>query len=131
LKSQIGLSNFGSQPAFNTIIYDPLLTNLSKDSIRFFLLHEEGHHIKGFGGYYLKTILCICGVLLMSLTIILPTICVLVLRISIYEWLALATLFLFGAFLTIFSTSISANSLKWDEYDSDKFAAGLLRDKYS
>jgi hypothetical protein len=132
LKPQIGISNFGSSISNNVILYDPKLSNLSKETIRFFLLHEEGHFIKGYAGYYLNLTVKIFGIIIAVIAIA-ATISALIfnIAISLSGWLFIIALCCFSGFLITFSTSLSAKSLEWGEFLSDEYAAKKLQEKYS
>jgi Zn-dependent protease with chaperone function len=113
--------------SFGGIHYNPNLSNISDNSIRFFLLHEEGHHIKGHYGYLLRI-----AIYLIALSVIV---------ISLLSVTLLKNIFDFGMFqlvigifismvLFCISTSIAMKSLVLDEFISDIYAAEKIRDVY-
>lgn len=121
---------FYARPGNNEITYDPSVSGLSDNSIRFFLLHEEGHHAKGHYGFNLKSILVIIGLFLFAIPPLIGIVSLLSHAESSIPFFEIILLTAFGCFLFCFSTSLSAKSLEMDEYVSDAFAAKLLRDHY-
>jgi Zn-dependent protease with chaperone function len=121
---------FYARPSNNDITYDPCVSGLSDNSIRFFLLHEEGHHVKGHYGFYLKSVLVIIGLFLFAFPPLIGIVSLLSNTESPIPFFEIILLTAFGSFLFCFSTSLSVKSLEMDEYVSDVFAAKLLRDYY-
>ena len=72
-KVKSGFKAYPFFPVFGGIHYDQNLSDLSDNSIRFFLLHEEGHHIKGHYGYLLRIAICLSGLLLIIFSLLFAT----------------------------------------------------------
>ena len=115
-------------PFFGGIHYDQDLSGLSDDSIRFFLLHEEGHHIKGHYGYLLRIAICLGGLLFITFSLLFATFFKFVFNINLFQ---LITAVVISFLLVCFSTSLAVKSLEMDEYESDVYAAEKLRYKCS
>ncbi|MCQ5376141.1 MAG: M48 family metalloprotease, partial [Methanomassiliicoccales archaeon] len=107
-----------------TIFYNRKYDNLDDDSLRFALLHEEGHHR---GRQYITLILIIdIAVIVSSILLVIwkansardmiePIVWGL---LPIYIWLLLASLKVFNKYI------------HEDEFEADAFAARILRDSY-
>jgi len=119
------VANFKAGMLFRrTIFYNKKYDNLDDDSLRFALLHEEGHHR---GRQYITLILIIdIAVIVSSILLVIwkansardmiePIVWGL---LPIYMWLLLASLKVFNKYI------------HEDEFKADAFAARILRDSY-
>jgi len=108
----------------NTIAYNPNVSGMDDDMIRFCLLHEEGHLKRGQYGLP-------AFVFLVCLSFI-PLLFVLVLTLfGLRVDSIIATIsVIFLIFVILSSTRILADPFSWDEYGSDEFASKILRDNY-
>jgi Zn-dependent protease with chaperone function len=113
--------NFKSGLVFyNTIIYNPKLSPMQENNIRFCLLHEEGHKVKhqyGTPGIILFLILASIPVFFNFL--LSGNNPILTLSIEIYSLMFI-----------LISVKIFSESLRGDEFESDLFASTILRDSY-
>ena len=101
LKQSEKIPNFAPRPF--SIQYHPDMNDLEENSIRFCLLHEEGHRRK----FYQLGFLVVFMVLLYYYNFIL-------------------------GILAFFIFIVSMRSLLWGyEYNSDKYASIILRDEYN
>jgi Zn-dependent protease with chaperone function len=102
---------------FNTIIYDPNLSGLDDQMIRFCLLHEEGHLKRGQYGIPALFFLLGLGFVPLLYTILFNP-CFLI--ISLFFFL----------FVFFSSIRILTAPFHWDEYGSDEFASKILQENY-
>lgn len=106
---------------YNTIFYNPKLSNMNEENIRFCLLHEEGHKINNQYG----TPCVIIFIITASIPLIINWLLSgnnLIISIAI---ICYSLLFIFS------SIKIFNEPLRWDELQSDIFAATILRDSYN
>jgi len=113
--------NFRSAIIFyNTINYNPKFCDMQEENIKFCLLHEEGHKIKPqYGPPSLFAVLLLFLIPLALIMIFYYTYPVFVLACFIYSII----------FLMI-ALAMLRQSFHDDEFDSDLFAAEILRDYY-
>jgi Zn-dependent protease with chaperone function len=104
-------------------LYNPTISGLSDDTIRFFLLHEEGHHINGHFGYSLRGVFCLLGFILFVVGLFGS----MSVKLNPFFYVVLCII---GIALVVFAFLGLKNLLKNDEYNSDIFAAMKLRDTY-
>jgi hypothetical protein len=105
---------------FNTISFNPkMCEDLPDDVIRFCLLHEEGHLVRGQFGTPALALLWGIG-LIPLLYCILSRINGIIFIISLC----------FTLFVVFSSIQILKQPFNWDECGSDEFASKILRDKY-
>jgi len=124
LEPNINISNFYCRPFLSKKIqYNSTISDLSDDTIRFFLLHEEGHHIKGHFGYLLRLICAVVGIVSIVIGLFLFS-------FSIFSQTIGICIVCIGILLNFFAFLIFKNFLKNDEYVSDIFAIEKLRDSY-
>jgi Zn-dependent protease with chaperone function len=114
---------------YNTIFYNENCCNLDEDSIRFSLLHEEGHQVNK--QYVLPP-------LIVTLSLILIPVWFLILAnrelmaAGIYQTLLwYATIFCFSLLFTILMINSLIEPLRYDEYRSDEYAAKMLKEKFN
>ena len=113
---------------FNTIFYDPRCCVLDENSIRFVLLHEEGHIIKK---QFSKPPLIIFLILIL-IPVILVTVNTLTNKGDNFISTILPIIVVCYTVLFLFSLiKILNESLRLDEFQSDEFAARILRDNFS
>lgn len=103
----------------NTISYNPNISGLDDDEIRFCILHEEGHLKRGQYGLPAICLLFCLGLIPLFYCIILkvdPSI----LMISVF----------FMLFVVFSSIRILTEPFHWDEFGSDEFASKILQEHY-
>jgi hypothetical protein len=105
---------------YNTISYNPKFCGMQEDNIRFSLLHEEGHKIRPQYGTP--------GVIFFIILALIPFLLIFIFYrdnpVFVYSSLIYSIIFVFTV-IHIFSESFHG-----DEFDSDLFAAEILRDSY-
>jgi Zn-dependent protease with chaperone function len=123
IKSKHDLKNIRSHFLEGKILFDPKIALWSDTEIRFGLLHEEGHIVRGHCGSFLKLLLAIVGFFLSVGGVLLITI-----LLNQNFGIMLVG---FGTFLLIFCTRLSSKPLEMDEFTSDEFAAEILKNEYN
>jgi len=103
----------------NTISYNPNISGLNDDEIRFCILHEEGHLKRGQYGLPAICLLFSFGLIPLFYCILLK-VDLNVMMISIF----------FMLFIVFSSIRILTEPFKGDEYGSDEFASEILREHY-
>lgn len=114
---------------YNTIFYNENGCKLDEDSIRFSLLHEEGHTVNK--QYVIPP-------LIVTLSLILIPICFLLLAqkeliaAGIFQVLLWdATIICFSLLFIILMINNLTEPLRYDEYRSDEYAAKMLKEKFN
>jgi len=114
---------------YNTIFYNENGCKLDEDSIRFSLLHEEGHTVNK--QYVIPP-------LIVTLSLILIPICFLLLAYrelitaGIFQVLLWdATIICFSLLFIILMINNLTEPLRYDEYRSDEYAAKMLKEKFN
>ena len=114
---------------YNTIFYSENGCNLDEDSIRFSLLHAEGHKVNK---QYLMP------PLIFTISLILIPVCFLFLAdteliaAGIFQVLLWnATIICFSVLLIILMINNLTGPLRYDEYRSDEYAAKMLKEKFN
>jgi len=118
LKASKKVSSFKSSVyTSNTILYNPNLSDLDDDVIRFSLLHEEGHLARGQYGPPALLLLWSFGLIPLIIGIFFKT-----------DFFLISLFF----FLFVFFSSIRilTEPFYWDEFGSDEFASKILHDSY-
>ncbi|MDO9035044.1 MAG: M48 family metalloprotease [Methanoregula sp.] len=119
--------NFCVIPFLNTIYYDSKLSEVSDNTIRFFLLHEEGHLVLKHS--ILKNMLMIIGIITFTLNLIWFSASSIITTLYFNVNIFLILLFV-ALFFSLFSTKLFATSLQLDEFIADVFAAEKIRDEF-
>ena len=130
IKNDRGVQLFKSGIFFyNTIFYNEDGCSLDEDSIRFSLLHEEGHKVNK---QYLMP------PLVFTLSLILIPLCFLYVAntelITAGMFLILlwnVTVICFSVLLVILMINNLTEPLRYDEYRSDEYAAKMLKEKFN
>jgi Zn-dependent protease with chaperone function len=104
----------------NTISYNPNLSGLDDNMIRFCILHEEGHLKRGQYGISALFLLWGLGVV--------PLLFCILSGIGDGIFVISLCIFLFVFFSSI---RILTEPFQWDEYGSDEFASKILRQNYA
>lgn len=121
LRQTILAPNFRSAILFsNTIDYNPKFRDMEEDNIRFCLLHEEGHKIKNQYGTP--------SLFFMSILSLIPFLLILIFYLN--KWVLVLSSFFYSMVLIIVALSTLREAIWDDEFDSDIFAAEILRDYY-
>ena len=114
---------------YNTIFYNENGCKLDEDSIRFSLLHEEGHTVNK--QYVIPP-------LIVTLSLILIPICFLLLAYrelitaGIFQVLLWdVTIICFSLLFIILMINNLTEPLRYDEYRSDEYAAKMLKEKFN
>jgi Zn-dependent protease with chaperone function len=114
---------------YNTIFYNENGCRLDEDSIRFSLLHEEGHSVN-------KQYVIPPFIIALSL-IMVPACCLLLAQkelgaagfFSVLLWDA--TIICFSLLFIILMINNLTEPLRYDEYRSDEYAAKILKEKFN
>jgi len=112
------------------IYYNPKFCEISESSIKFSLLHEEGHVKKGYHGILLSNIIFIIGGILFLIDILWVLIHFFLIQTLYFNWENWLQLLTWGLFLAFFCVRLASNPLQTDEYVSDIFASEKLRDTF-
>jgi Peptidase family M48 len=114
---------------YNTIFYNENGCRLDEDSIRFSLLHEEGHTVNK--QYVIPPFI-------VNVSLILIPVCLLLLAhteliaAGIFQVLLWdATIICFSVLFIILMINNLTEPLKYDEYRSDEYAAKMLKEKFN
>jgi Zn-dependent protease with chaperone function len=114
---------------YNTIFYNENCCRLDEDSIRFSLLHEEGHQVNK--QYVLPPLLFTLSLMLTPLWFLLLANRELF-AAGIYQALLwYATIICFSVLFVILMMNSLTEPLRYDEYRSDEYAAKMLKEKFN
>jgi len=113
---------------YNTIFYNEKSCNLDDDSIRFALLHEEGHKVnKQYVNpplfYFILPLIVIPVIFLVLATAEISS------GEIVQSFLWCSTIFCYSILFVVFTINNLIEPLKHDEYQSDEFAAKMLKEK--
>lgn len=121
LRSSILTPNFRSAIIFrNTISYNRKFRDMQEEDLRFCLLHEEGHKIKT--QYGTPCLFCV------SFFALIPFV-LMEIFFNSYPVLVFSSL-IYSLILIIIALGVLRQFIHDDEFDSDLFAAEILRDYY-
>jgi Zn-dependent protease with chaperone function len=121
IQSSKYVKNFKAGLVFsNNISYNPKLSNMNEDNIRFALLHEEGHKVKHQYGTP--------GVIFFLIMAFIPVIFNFLL--SGNNLILSTSILIYSLMFILISIKIFSEPLRGDEFESDLFAATVLRDSY-
>jgi hypothetical protein len=114
---------------YNTIFYNENCCRLDEDSIRFSLLHEEGHQVNR--QYVLPPLIVMLALILIPVWFLILANRELV-AAGIYQaLLAYAAIACFSILFIISMISSLAEPMRYDEYRSDEYAAKMLKEKFN
>jgi hypothetical protein len=114
---------------YNTIFYNENGCNLDEDSIRFSLLHEEGHQVNK--QYVLPPLIFTLSLILIPVWFLLLATRELI-AAGIYQvLLGYATIICFSLLFIISMINTLIEPLKYDEFRSDEYAAKMLKEKFN
>ena len=114
---------------YNTIFYNEKCCNLDEDSIRFSLLHEEGHQVNK--QYVLPPLIFTLSLILIPVWFLLLANRELI-AAGIYQALLwYATIVCFSILFIILMINNLTEPLRYDEYRSDEYAAKMLKEKFN
>jgi len=114
---------------YNTIFYNEKCCSLDEDSIRFSLLHEEGHQVNK--QYVLPPLLFMLALILIPVWFLFLANRELV-AAGIYQALLwYATITCFSVLFIISMINRLIEPMRYDEYRSDEYAAKMLKEKFN
>ena len=114
---------------YNTIFYNENCCNLDEDSIRFSLLHEEGHQVNN--QYVLPPLIFMLSLILIPVWFLLLANRELVAAGIFQALLWYATIICFSILFMISMINNLIEPMRYDEYRSDEYAAKMLKEKFN
>jgi Zn-dependent protease with chaperone function len=114
---------------YNTIFYSENGCNLDEDSIRFSLLHEEGHQVNR--QYVLPPLIFTLSLVLIPVWFLFLANGELVAAGIFSALLWYATIFCFSFLFIISMMNTLIEPMRHDEYRSDEYAARMLKEKFN
>jgi hypothetical protein len=114
---------------YNTIFYNEDGSNLDEDSIRFSLLHEEGHQVNK--QYVLPPLIFTLSLILIPVWFLFLANRELIAAGIFQVLLWYATIICFSILFIISMINNLIEPLRYDEYRSDEYAAKMLKEKFN
>ena len=114
---------------YNTIFYNENGCNLDEDSIRFSLLHEEGHHVNK--QYVMPPLIFTLSLILIPVWFLFLANRELIAAGIFQVLLWYATIICFSILFIISMINNLIEPLRYDEYRSDEYAAKMLKEKFN
>ena len=114
---------------YNTIFYNENGCNLDEDSIRFSLLHEEGHQVNK--QYVLPPLIFTLSLILIPVWFLFLANRELIAAGIFQALLWYATIICFSILFIILMINNLTEPLRYDEYRSDEYAAKMLKEKFN
>jgi Zn-dependent protease with chaperone function len=114
---------------YNTIFYNEKCCNLDEDSIRFSLLHEEGHQVNN--QYVLPPLIFMLSLVLIPVWFLFLANRELVAAGIFHALLWYATITCFSLLFIISMINHLIEPMRYDEYRSDEYAAKMLKEKFN
>jgi membrane protein implicated in regulation of membrane protease activity len=114
---------------YNTIFYNENGCNLDEDSIRFSLLHEEGHQVNK--QYVLPPLIFTLSLILIPVWFLFLANRELIAAGIFQALLWYATIICFSILFIISMINNLIEPLRYDEYRSDEYAAKMLKEKFN
>jgi Peptidase family M48 len=114
---------------YNTIFYNENDCKLDEDSIRFSLLHEEGHTVNK--QYVIPPLIVTLSLILIPVCFLLLAHTELIAAGIFHALLWDATIICFSLLFIILMINNLIEPLRYDEYRSDEYAAKMLKEKFT
>jgi Zn-dependent protease with chaperone function len=114
---------------YNTIFYNENCCRLDEDSIRFSLLHEEGHQVNK--QYVLPPLLFMLSLILIPVWFLILANRELMAAGIFQALLWYATITCFSLLFIISMINRLIEPMRYDEYRSDEYAAKMLKEKFN
>jgi Zn-dependent protease with chaperone function len=114
---------------YNTIFYNENSCRLDEDSIRFSLLHEEGHTVNK--QYVIPPFIVTVSLILVPVCFLLLAQTALIAAGIFPVLLWDATIICFSLLFIILMINNLTEPLRYDEYRSDEYAAKMLKEKFN
>jgi Zn-dependent protease with chaperone function len=114
---------------YNTIFYNEKCCNLDEDSIRFSLLHEEGHQVNN--QYVLPPLIFMLSLILIPVWFLFLANRELIAAGIFQALLWYATITCFSLLFIISMINNLIEPMRYDEYRSDEYAAKMLKEKFN
>jgi Zn-dependent protease with chaperone function len=114
---------------YNTIFYNETGCNLDEDSIRFSLLHEEGHTVNK--QYVLPPFIFMLSLMLIPVWFLILANRELIAAGIFQALLWYATIICFSLLFMISMINHLIEPMRYDEYRSDEYAAKMLKEKFN
>ena len=114
---------------YNTIFYNENSCNLDEDSIRFSLLHEEGHQVNK--QYVLPPLIFILSLIVIPVWFLFLAYGELIAAGIFQALLWYATIICFSLLFILSMINSLIEPMRYDEYRSDEYAAKMLKEKFN